>query len=69
MMTILAYVIYVPRKAGDADIRVACGKHEVMLFKNGKAVGKIPENQVEERLIQGIDAWEPEAEPVTNGAG
>jgi len=51
-----------PGEAGDADIGVACGKEEALLFRNGKTVGKIPEDQVIERLKQEIDAWEPPAE-------
>jgi len=70
-VAIMGCAVNGPGEAGDADIGVACGKHEALLFKNGKAVGKIPENQVVERLIQEIDAWNPEAEaePVADGVG
>ncbi|HKJ67229.1 MAG TPA: flavodoxin-dependent (E)-4-hydroxy-3-methylbut-2-enyl-diphosphate synthase [bacterium] len=58
-VAIMGCAVNGPGEAGDADIGVACGKHEALLFKNGEAIGKIQENQVVERLIREIEAWEP----------
>jgi (E)-4-hydroxy-3-methylbut-2-enyl-diphosphate synthase len=58
-VAIMGCAVNGPGEAGDADIGVACGREEALLFKNGETVGKIPENQVVERLKQEIDAWEP----------
>lgn len=58
-IAIMGCAVNGPGEAGDADIGVACGKKEALLFKAGKPIGKIPEDQVVERLIQEIEAWEP----------
>ena len=58
-VAIMGCAVNGPGEAGDADIGVACGKEEALLFKNGETVGKIPEDQVVDRLKQEIDAWEP----------
>ncbi len=58
-VAIMGCAVNGPGEAGDADIGIACGKREALLFKNGKSVGKIPEDQVVERLIQEIEAWKP----------
>ncbi|MCF7803419.1 MAG: flavodoxin-dependent (E)-4-hydroxy-3-methylbut-2-enyl-diphosphate synthase [Candidatus Marinimicrobia bacterium] len=60
-VAIMGCAVNGPGEAGDADIGVACGKHEALLFRAGEPIGKIPEDQVVERLIQEIDAW-PEEE-------
>ncbi|MBS1270927.1 MAG: 4-hydroxy-3-methylbut-2-en-1-yl diphosphate synthase (flavodoxin) [Candidatus Marinimicrobia bacterium] len=60
-VAIMGCAVNGPGEAGDADIGVACGREEALLFKNGQTIGKIPENQVVERLIREIDAWKPEA--------
>lgn len=44
-----------PGEARDADIGVAGGDGEALLFKKGEIVGKIPENKVIEVLMQEIE--------------
>ena len=46
--------IYVER--GAADIGVAGGKGEALLFKKGEAVGKIPESEVIDRILKEVEA-------------
>ncbi len=45
-----------PGEAREADIGVAGGKGEALLFKKGVPVGKIPESEVIERIIREIEA-------------
>jgi len=46
-----------PGEAKDADIGVACGKKSALLFKRGKIIRKIPENQIVDVLIEEIENW------------
>ncbi|MBR3995328.1 MAG: flavodoxin-dependent (E)-4-hydroxy-3-methylbut-2-enyl-diphosphate synthase [Clostridia bacterium] len=45
-----------PGEAREADIGVAGGKGEALLFKKGEAIGKIPENEVIERILKEVEA-------------
>lgn len=45
-----------PGEAREADIGVAGGKGEALLFKKGVAFGKIPESEVVERIIKEVEA-------------
>lgn len=45
-----------PGEAREADIGVAGGNGEALLFRHGEAVEKIPEGQVVERLLREIEA-------------
>jgi len=58
-VAIMGCAVNGPGEAGDADIGIACGREEALLFKNGKTIGKIPESQVVDRLIREIEEWEP----------
>lgn len=44
-----------PGEARDADIGIAGGDGEALLFKKGEIVGKIPEDKVVETLIEEIE--------------
>ena len=44
-----------PGEARDADIGIAGGKDEALLFKKGEIVGKIPEDRIIETLLEEID--------------
>ncbi|MEJ2635403.1 MAG: flavodoxin-dependent (E)-4-hydroxy-3-methylbut-2-enyl-diphosphate synthase [Calditrichia bacterium] len=39
-----------PGEAREADLGVACGKNEALLFKKGQAVGKIKSHEIVERV-------------------
>lgn len=43
-----------PGEAKDADIGIAGGKNEALLFKKGKIIRKIPQEEVVEELIEEI---------------
>lgn len=45
-----------PGEAREADIGVAGGKGEALLFKKGEAVGKIPESEVIDRILREVEA-------------
>ncbi|MBQ9737654.1 MAG: flavodoxin-dependent (E)-4-hydroxy-3-methylbut-2-enyl-diphosphate synthase [Clostridia bacterium] len=44
-----------PGEAKDADIGIAGGNGEALLFKKGEIVGKIPEDRIVETLMQEIE--------------
>ena len=48
-------VVNGPGEASDADIGVAGGEKEAMLFKKGKTVRKIPEDRIIDTLIEEIN--------------
>lgn len=54
-----------PGEAREADLGVACGKHTALLFRRGTVVGKIPEAEIVQRLVQEIDAWPREGHAQT----
>ena len=47
-----------PGEAREADIGVACGKEEALLFKKGKILGKIKPDEIVERLYREIQNWQ-----------
>jgi (E)-4-hydroxy-3-methylbut-2-enyl-diphosphate synthase len=47
-----------PGEAKEADIGVACGKREALLFKRGKIVRKIKDEKILETLINEVNRWE-----------
>ncbi|MCR5523243.1 MAG: flavodoxin-dependent (E)-4-hydroxy-3-methylbut-2-enyl-diphosphate synthase [Clostridia bacterium] len=44
-----------PGEAREADIGIAGGKGEALIFKKGEIVGKVPESEAVERLLEEID--------------
>ncbi len=44
-----------PGEARDADIGIAGGNGDALLFKKGEIVGKIPEDKIVEKLIEEIE--------------
>lgn len=58
-VAIMGCAVNGPGEAGDADIGVACGRHEALLFRDGEVVEKIPEGEIVERLVAEIEAWTP----------
>lgn len=49
-----------PGEAREADLGIAAGKGEVLLFKKGKILGKISENQVIEAVVEIVRNWSDE---------
>jgi (E)-4-hydroxy-3-methylbut-2-enyl-diphosphate synthase len=44
-----------PGEAREADIGIAGGQGEALLFKKGKAIGKVPVDLIADRLLEEID--------------
>ena len=55
-VAIMGCVVNGPGEASDADVGIAGGKGEAVLFKKGQIVEKIPENELVSRLIEEIKA-------------
>ncbi|MGE5480123.1 MAG: flavodoxin-dependent (E)-4-hydroxy-3-methylbut-2-enyl-diphosphate synthase [Chloroflexota bacterium] len=43
-----------PGEAREADIGVACGRREALLFRRGEVLGKIPENEIIETVYREV---------------
>ena len=54
-VAVMGCVVNGPGEARDADIGVACGKGSGAVFMNGEVVQKVPESDIVEALMQGID--------------
>ena len=54
-IAIMGCVVNGPGEAKDADLGIAGGKHQVVLFKKGKIVKKIKEENIIEELMQEIN--------------
>jgi (E)-4-hydroxy-3-methylbut-2-enyl-diphosphate synthase len=54
-IAIMGCVVNGPGEAKDADIGIAGGKHQVVLFKKGQIVKKIKEENIIEELMQEIN--------------
>jgi len=46
-----------PGEAKEADIGVACGKENALLFKKGEVVRKIQENEIVDTLVHEVKNW------------
>ena len=55
-VAVMGCVVNGPGEAREADIGVAGGKGEALLFKKGEAVGKIPESEVIDRILKEVEA-------------
>lgn len=55
-VAIMGCVVNGPGEAADADVGIAGGKGEAVLFKKGQIVCKIPEEELVKRLIEEIKA-------------
>ena len=56
-VAIMGCAVNGPGESREADIGIACGTHEALLYRDGKTVGKIPEDQARERRIQEIEEF------------
>lgn len=57
-VAIMGCTVNGPGEAREADIGVACGKHSAILFKKGKRVRKIQEDQIVPVLLDEIRNWD-----------
>lgn len=48
-----------PGEAADADIGFAFGKGGGLLYRNGKKVGRIPEDDATQVVLREVENWEP----------
>lgn len=59
-VAIMGCVVNGPGEAKEADIGVAGGPGKGIIFRKGKVVRKVPQEQLVEALLAEIDAWENE---------
>ena len=59
-IAIMGCVVNGPGEAKEADIGVAGGKDHGILFKKGKVVRKVPQDQLVKVLLEEVDHWERE---------
>ena len=59
-IAIMGCVVNGPGEAKEADIGVAGGKGQGILFKKGKVVRKVPQERLVEILLDEVDKWEAE---------
>ncbi|MGQ0552314.1 MAG: flavodoxin-dependent (E)-4-hydroxy-3-methylbut-2-enyl-diphosphate synthase [Planctomycetota bacterium] len=60
-ISVLGCAVNGPGEAREADIGIAGGKGEGLLFRKGKTVRKVREDQIVQALIEELDAMEREA--------
>lgn len=56
-VAIMGCAVNGPGEAKEADIGVACGKENALLFRKGEIVGKIKENKIVEIIINEVKEW------------
>lgn len=59
-LAIMGCVVNGPGEAREADIGVAGGDGKGILFRRGKVVRKVPQDQLVETLLAEVDKWERE---------
>jgi (E)-4-hydroxy-3-methylbut-2-enyl-diphosphate synthase len=57
-IAIMGCAVNGPGEAKEADIGIACGKHEALLFRKGRIVGKIREEDILETLKEEVERWQ-----------
>jgi len=57
VVAVMGCAVNGPGEAREADIGVACGKHQGLLFKKGEIVAKIPEKDIVSVLYKEIEDW------------
>ncbi len=57
IVAIMGCAVNGPQEASRADIGVAGGRNEAILFKNGQIVRKIPQDQVYDELVKEINEF------------
>ena len=59
-LAIMGCVVNGPGEAQEADIGIAGGVGQGILFRRGKVVRKVPQEKLVETLLEEVDAWERE---------
>lgn len=59
-LAIMGCVVNGPGEAREADIGIAGGAGQGILFKRGQVVRKIPQEKLVQTLLEEVDAWERE---------
>lgn len=49
-----------PGEAREADLGIASGKGEVLLFKKGEIIRKLPENEITQAVVEIVKNWSDE---------
>ncbi len=57
-LAIMGCVVNGPGEAKEADIGIAGGKGQGILFRRGEVVRKVPQDRLVEALLDEVDAWE-----------
>lgn len=55
-VAVMGCVVNGPGEAREADIGIAGGKNEGVIFKSGKIIAKLPEDELVERLLKEIES-------------
>jgi (E)-4-hydroxy-3-methylbut-2-enyl-diphosphate synthase len=59
-LAIMGCVVNGPGEAREADIGIAGGAGQGILFRHGQVVRKVPQEKLVETLLEEVDAWERE---------
>jgi len=62
-LAIMGCVVNGPGEAKEADIGIAGGKGQGILFRRGEVVRKVPQEKMVQALLDEVDAWEREQGP------
>ncbi|MCD6116020.1 flavodoxin-dependent (E)-4-hydroxy-3-methylbut-2-enyl-diphosphate synthase [bacterium] len=62
VVAVMGCAVNGPGEAREADIGVACGKNEGLLFKKGEVIKKIPEKDIVSVLKKEVDEWKENSE-------
>jgi (E)-4-hydroxy-3-methylbut-2-enyl-diphosphate synthase len=62
-LAIMGCVVNGPGEAREADLGIAGGHGKGILFKNGKVIRKVPQDQLVKVLLDEIEVWEREHQP------
>ncbi len=57
-LAVMGCAVNGPGEAREADLGVACGQGEGLLFSKGEILCKVPEQEIASRLIQMLEAYE-----------
>ena len=56
-VAIMGCAVNGPGEAADADLGVACGRGQALLFSHGKITGKVAEDQIVDALMREVDNY------------